>query len=41
MGIALAWRRGDSLPTLQRLRELAIDVAGVENSRDASRSTRR
>jgi DNA-binding transcriptional LysR family regulator len=23
MGIAIAWRRGDTLPTLQRLRELA------------------
>src|SRR5262249_62308041 len=32
MGIALAWRRGDSLPTLQRLRELAMEVAGVEDS---------
>jgi DNA-binding transcriptional LysR family regulator len=27
MGIALAWRRGDALPTLARLRELATEVA--------------
>ena len=27
MGIAIAWRRGDNLPTLQRLRELAAEVA--------------
>jgi DNA-binding transcriptional LysR family regulator len=27
MGIALAWRRGERLPTLDRLRELAIAVA--------------
>ena len=27
MGIALAWRRGDTLPTLERLRELAIELA--------------
>jgi DNA-binding transcriptional LysR family regulator len=27
MGIALAWRRGDRLPTLHRLRDLAVDVA--------------
>jgi DNA-binding transcriptional LysR family regulator len=27
MGIALAWRRGEQLPTLDRLRELAIAVA--------------
>jgi DNA-binding transcriptional LysR family regulator len=27
MGIAIAWRRGDNLPTLARLRELAEDVA--------------
>jgi DNA-binding transcriptional LysR family regulator len=27
MGIAIAWRRDDSLPTLERLRELAADVA--------------
>ena len=32
MGIAIAWRRGDTLPTLQRMRELAMDVAGVEDS---------
>jgi DNA-binding transcriptional LysR family regulator len=28
MGIALAWRRGDELSTLQRLRELAAELAG-------------
>jgi len=27
MGIGIAWRRDDSLPTLERLRELAADVA--------------
>ena len=27
MGIAIAWRRGDNLPTLERLRELAAEVA--------------
>jgi hypothetical protein len=27
MGVALAWRRGDDLPTLQRLRELAAKVS--------------
>jgi hypothetical protein len=27
MGIALAWRRGEKLPTVHRLRELAADVA--------------
>jgi hypothetical protein len=27
MGIALAWRRGDVLPTLLRLREIAEAVA--------------
>jgi DNA-binding transcriptional LysR family regulator len=27
MGIAIAWRRGDNLPTLVRLRELAAEVA--------------
>jgi len=27
MGIAIAWRRDDSLPTLERLRELAAEVA--------------
>ena len=27
MGIAIAWRRGDNLPTLQRLCELAAEVA--------------
>jgi hypothetical protein len=28
MGIAIAWRRGDNLPTLRRLCELAAEVAG-------------
>jgi DNA-binding transcriptional LysR family regulator len=28
MGIALAWRRGCELPALDRLREVAVDVAG-------------
>src|SRR5690242_18428042 len=32
MGIALAWRRGDELPTLRRLRELAAEVAGTRVS---------
>ena len=27
MGIALAWRRGERLPTLDRLRELAVAIA--------------
>jgi hypothetical protein len=27
MGIALAWRSGDRLPTLERLRGLAIELA--------------
>ena len=27
MGIAIAWRRGDNLPTVARLRDLAADVA--------------
>ena len=27
MGIAIAWRRGDTLPTLERLREVAAEVA--------------
>jgi DNA-binding transcriptional LysR family regulator len=27
MGIAIAWRRGDPLPTLERLREVAAEVA--------------
>jgi hypothetical protein len=27
MGIALAWRKGDMLPTLDRLRALAIELA--------------
>ena len=31
MGIAIAWRRGDTLPTLERLRDVAATVAhGVE-----------
>ena len=29
MGIAIAWRRGDELPTLARLRELAAEVAAA------------
>ena len=29
MGIAIAWRRGDTLPTLQRLRELAAEIAAL------------
>jgi DNA-binding transcriptional LysR family regulator len=32
MGIALAWRRGDKLPTLRRLRELAAEVAGARSA---------
>ncbi|HUO69432.1 MAG TPA: LysR family transcriptional regulator [Solirubrobacteraceae bacterium] len=28
MGIALAWRRGEDLPTLHRLRELALGIVG-------------
>jgi hypothetical protein len=32
MGIAIAWRRGDDLPTLQRLRELAAEVASREGA---------
>ena len=31
MGIAIAWRRGDALPTLERLRELAASVAAVRS----------
>ena len=31
MGIAIAWRRGDTLPTLERLRELAAAVAAVRS----------
>ena len=27
MGIAIAWRKGDALPTLERLREVAAEVA--------------
>ena len=29
MGIAIAWRRDDNLPTLRRLRELAAELAGA------------
>ncbi len=29
MGIAIAWRRGDDLPTLTRLRELAAEIAAA------------
>jgi hypothetical protein len=29
MGIAIAWRSGDDLPTLRRLRDLAAEVAGA------------
>jgi hypothetical protein len=38
MGIAIAWREGDNLPTLARLRELAADVAsrGAAGSNDGS-----
>jgi DNA-binding transcriptional LysR family regulator len=32
MGIAIAWRRGDDLPTLLRLRELAAALAGGEGA---------
>ena len=32
MGIAIGWRRGDNLPTLHRLRELAADVACSEGA---------
>jgi hypothetical protein len=32
MGIAIAWHRGDELPTLRRLRELAAEVAGTRVS---------
>jgi hypothetical protein len=32
MGIAIAWRRGDELPTLGRLRELAAEVAGARGA---------
>jgi DNA-binding transcriptional LysR family regulator len=32
MGIAIAWRLGDELPTLRRLRELAAEVAGARLS---------
>ena len=31
MGIAIAWRKGDTLPTLERLRELAAAVARVRS----------
>ncbi len=33
MGIAIAWRRGDELPTLARLRDLAEDVAAQPDAR--------
>jgi DNA-binding transcriptional LysR family regulator len=29
MGIAIAWRKGDTLPTLERLRELAAEMAST------------
>jgi DNA-binding transcriptional LysR family regulator len=32
MGIAIAWRAGDELPTLRRLRELAGEVAGARSA---------
>jgi hypothetical protein len=32
MGIAIAWRRGDNLPTLERLRELAAEVSSGEGA---------
>jgi hypothetical protein len=32
MGIALAWRRGDRLPTLHRLRDLAVEVARARDT---------
>jgi hypothetical protein len=35
MGIAIAWRRGDDLPTLRRLRELAAEVAESTHPRSA------
>ena len=31
MGIAIAWRKGDTLPTLMRLRELAEAMARVRS----------
>ncbi|MGZ4184975.1 MAG: hypothetical protein ACXVFA_06980 [Solirubrobacteraceae bacterium] len=36
MGIALAWRRGDNLPTLQRLIELASELACSDGAYDAA-----
>ena len=36
MGIALAWRRGDKLPPLQRLIELAADLASGEGTYPAA-----
>lgn len=36
MGIALAWRRGDNLPTLQRLIELASELARAPDAYDAA-----
>src|SRR5262249_22543929 len=38
MGIALAWRRGDNLPTLQRLIELASELASNNGYAAATRS---
>ena len=35
MGIALAWRRGDNLPTLQRLIELASELAHSDGASGA------
>jgi DNA-binding transcriptional LysR family regulator len=37
MGIALAWRRGDDLPTLQRLLELATEIASSREDAPANR----
>jgi hypothetical protein len=41
MGIALAWRRGDALPTLQRLIELASELATSNGYAEATRSPAR
>src|SRR4029079_15789750 len=41
MGVALAWRRGDPLPTLQRLTELASELASHNGYVDATRSPAR
>jgi hypothetical protein len=40
MGISLAWRRGDNLPTLQRLIELASELAHRRGSSDDYAATR-